>query len=102
MRPPLSLCSSLSLIDGAGRISDLFRALDRDGDGLVTKREFGVALPLLGYDSSCAALLDEVFDQLDVDGTAGGEAKPATAAAMAPRWPRRPPRPSDAPRSSVG
>ena len=32
----------VGLLEGAGRISDLFRAMDRNKDGTITRAEFGV------------------------------------------------------------
>ena len=59
-----------ALLAGCGRVTDLFKALDHDSDRRVTRREFRAALPLLGFDSSCAdsrAACDQIFDELDVD-----------------------------------
>ena len=33
----------------------------------MTKTEFRSALPMLGFDSSDSAMIDALFDQLDVD-----------------------------------
>ena len=47
----------------------LFKQLDEDRDGSVSKAEFRRALPLLGYDGSNTDAIDSVFDELDLDGS---------------------------------
>ena len=47
----------------------LFKQLDEDRDGSVSKAEFRRALPLLGYDGSNTDAIDNVFDELDLDGS---------------------------------
>ena len=59
----------LTLLEGAGKVSDLFKAFDRDGDGRVMKQEFVAALPLLGYDTSDMSAVDELWAELDEDGS---------------------------------
>lgn len=53
-----------ALVRGRKRIGDCFRLLDRNGDGKVTKAEFAAALPLLGFNASGRAALDEIFDSI--------------------------------------
>jgi Ca2+-binding EF-hand superfamily protein len=50
-----------------GRLVDLFRTWDLDGDGLVDRKEFRRALKALGYDAPKRES-DMMFDALDVDG----------------------------------
>jgi hypothetical protein len=54
---------------GAGKVITLFKQLDEDRDGSVSKAEFRSALPLLGYDGSNTDAIDSVFDELDLDGS---------------------------------
>ena len=56
-----------ALLDGWTRVIDVFRQLDRDSSGGVSKAEFRSALPLLGFDSSDSAMIDALFEELDVD-----------------------------------
>jgi len=51
------------------RIIDMFRALDRDGDGTVSRAEFEALLPLLKLDSSSHMAMDELFTEIDTDGS---------------------------------
>jgi Ca2+-binding EF-hand superfamily protein len=57
-----------ALLNGWTRVIDVFRMLDRDASGGVTKPEFRGALPLLGFDSSDSGIVDALFDELDADG----------------------------------
>ena len=41
-----------------------FRVLDRNGDGLISKAEFALALPLLGFDASSRPLCDAIFESM--------------------------------------
>ena len=41
----------------AGRVIDLFREWDTDGDGEVSRKEFHVAMPRLGFDATKAAVV---------------------------------------------
>ena len=52
-----------------GRVSDLFRDLDVNGDNMVSKAEFRKALPLLGVPHAGDAECDKLFDEVDVDGS---------------------------------
>ena len=54
------------LFDNAVRVIDLFRQWDEDGDGLVSRSEFGRAFKALGTDFS-EDDLDELFDNFDGD-----------------------------------
>jgi Ca2+-binding EF-hand superfamily protein len=54
---------------GAGRVMDCFRAMDRNGDQTVTRREFAAALPLLGFASSNRPVIEAIFDEIDSDGS---------------------------------
>ena len=40
------------IIANKGRILDLFREWDTDGDGQITRKEFHTAMPRLGFDVS--------------------------------------------------
>ena len=57
-----------ALTANSTRVIDTFRILDKDGDGTITKAEFGAALPLLGFDASRTDLTDELFKMFDSDG----------------------------------
>ena len=41
-----------ALRKNAGRVIDLFREWDTDGDGQITRKEFHTAMPRLGFDVS--------------------------------------------------
>ena len=47
----------------------LFRQLDENDDSVVSRSEMQRVLPQLGYDASNPDAVDEVFDNLDVDGS---------------------------------
>ena len=51
----------------AGRVIDLFRGWDTDGDGEVSRKEFHKAMPLLGFDASKKDI-DDLFTAWDKDG----------------------------------
>ena len=57
-----------ALTANSTRVIDTFRKLDKDGDGTITRAEFGGALPLLGFDASRTDLTDELFKMFDSDG----------------------------------
>ena len=40
-----------ALAKNAGRVIDLFREWDENGDGMVTRKEFHKAMPLLGLEA---------------------------------------------------
>ena len=61
MAPALPLITS--------QVIDLFRQLDEDGDGAVSRLEFRRVLPLMGYDASDTEAIDDLFDDLDLDGS---------------------------------
>ena len=58
----------MALTKNAGRVIDLFREWDEDGDGTVTKKEFRKAMPHLGLEVPKEAI-DELFDTIDPDGS---------------------------------
>ena len=53
-----------------GRVVDLFRDLDLNEDGTVSKREFRKALPLLGFSLPTASRrdIDLLFEEFDANG----------------------------------
>lgn len=82
----------MQVFQGLGRIVDVFHALDRNGDGVVTQAEFAAALPLLGFvvggpteagggeggtehgggkagEVDGDTVVRTLFDELDVDGS---------------------------------
>jgi len=58
----------MALDKNAGRIIDLFREWDVDGDGNVTKKEFRKAMPVLGFDVPTSEV-DKLFESFDPDGS---------------------------------
>ena len=65
--PPISEQLADALKKGAGKVIDLFREWDEDGDGEVTRKEFHAAMPKLGLDVPKEAI-DELFSSWDNDG----------------------------------
>ena len=59
---------AVSLKQNSGRVLDLFRSWDADGDGEVSRKEFQKAIPALGYTEVPKDVIDELFDSWDVDG----------------------------------
>lgn len=57
-----------SLASGYGRYSDLFRAMDGDESGTISRREFVYALSMLGL-TQPKRHLGLIFDAFDVDGS---------------------------------
>jgi len=51
-----------------GRVMDLFREWDIDGDGTITRKEFLKAMPRLGLEVSKDAI-NQLFDSWDPDGS---------------------------------
>lgn len=51
------------------RALDLFRDIDRDGSGTVSKAEFTNVAPLIGLGNASADLVDALFGLLDSDGS---------------------------------
>ena len=51
----------MMLHENAQRAIDMFRALDKNGDGTVSKSEFRAALPLLGFDAAKMDLIDDLY-----------------------------------------
>ena len=64
---PVSKQIGNALRDNGGRVLDLFREWDTDGDGEVTRKEFHVAMPKLGLEVSKQAI-DDLFTEWDSDG----------------------------------
>ena len=58
------------LTQNAVRVVDLFREWDDNGDGLVSKKEFGKALRAIGV-TAPKEEIDELFESFDVDGSGG-------------------------------
>ena len=56
------------LFKNAVRVIDLFRDWDEDGDGTVSKAEFGKIMPLLGVEAPPEAI-SALFDSFDPDGS---------------------------------
>ena len=57
-----------ALTNSGTRIIDLFRQIDVDGDGTITKKEFRNSLPQLGL-SAPKKEFDILFDSFDPDGS---------------------------------
>ena len=68
--PPVSEQIIAALTANSGKVIDLFRSWDHDGDGVITRREFHKAMDLLGLEVPKAAI-DTIFTRWDKDG--GGE-----------------------------
>ena len=68
--PPISEQLKEALKKNAGKVLDLFRAWDADGDGVVTRSEFHRSMPALGLEVPKSSI-DELFSSWDHDG--GGE-----------------------------
>ena len=49
------------------RVKDIMNALDKDQDGSCSRSEFRQVLPMLGFDMSQPAALDNLFDTFDAD-----------------------------------
>lgn len=49
------------------RVIDLFREWDDDGNGTISKREFRLALPMIGLQGLPPAVADELFGTFDKD-----------------------------------
>jgi len=64
---PISEQLAAALRKGAGKVLDLFRDWDVDGDGEVSRKEFHKAMPALGLEVPKAAI-DELFSQWDASG----------------------------------
>lgn len=56
----------MAIDKNAAKIIDLFREWDADGDGMVSKKEFRKAMPMIGFDVPKAEI-DQVFDSMDSD-----------------------------------
>ena len=55
-----------ALSQQAVRVIDLFREWDEDGSGVVTQKEFRVAMPLLGLKGFPIKAIDALFDEWDL------------------------------------
>ena len=62
------------LTTNAVRVIDLFREWDEDGDGVVSKKEFRKAMPLLGLEVPKKEI-DALFESWDPDGSGRLELK---------------------------
>ena len=58
-----------ALVANLARVLDLFRGLDENGDGNVSKKEFRKALPLLGLTEITRDTADLFFNTIDEDGS---------------------------------
>ena len=56
-----------ALNKNAGKVIDLFREWDANGDGMVSRKEFHKAMPVLGLDVG-KEVVDELFSSFDPDG----------------------------------
>jgi len=65
--PPIQLQIAAALRQNAGKVLDLFRAWDANGDGEVSKKEFRKAMPTIGLDVPVQEV-DALFDSWDQDG----------------------------------
>ena len=65
--PPIQLQIAAALRQNAGKVLDLFREWDANGDGEVSKKEFRKAMPAIGLDVSVQEV-DALFDSWDWDG----------------------------------
>jgi Ca2+-binding EF-hand superfamily protein len=65
--PPIQLQIAAALRRNAGKVLDLFREWDANGDGEVSKKEFRKAMPAIGLDVSVQEV-DALFDSWDRDG----------------------------------
>jgi hypothetical protein len=72
--PPVSEQIAAALRSSAGRVLDLFREWDTDGDGEISRKEFHKAMPLLGFDVPKAEI-DTLFDLWDKSGDGSLEFK---------------------------
>jgi len=65
--PPIGDQIATALRSNAGRVMDLLREWDVDGDGEISRKEFHAAMPKLGLEVPKAGI-DELFDSWDADG----------------------------------
>ena len=56
-----------ALRENSSNILALFRAMDRDHSGCITREELMVTLPLIGLNGDNKEAFDAVFDEIDVD-----------------------------------
>jgi len=65
--PPITEQIAAALRKNAGKVMDLFREWDADGDGEVSKKEFRKAMPAIGLEVPVKEV-DALFDSWDKDG----------------------------------
>ena len=65
--PPISEQLATALRASSGKVLDLFREWDSDGDGEISRKEFHAAMPALGLEVPKEAI-DELFNAWDNDG----------------------------------
>lgn len=65
--PPITQQIAAALRHNAGKVMDLFREWDQDGDGEVSKKEFRKAMPAIGLEVPVKEV-DALFDSWDKDG----------------------------------
>ena len=57
-----------TLSRNAPRLEQLFKRWDTDGDGVISRKEWAAALPMIGINTT-TEMLDLLFDELDADGS---------------------------------
>ena len=65
--PPIKDQLASALRASSGRVMDLLREWDADGDGEISRKEFHAAMPKLGLEVSKSAI-DTLFNEWDSDG----------------------------------
>jgi hypothetical protein len=72
--PPISVQIANALRKNSGKVLDLFRSWDTDGDGEVSRKEFREAMPALGLDVPVKEV-DKLFSEWDKGGDGALEFK---------------------------